>query len=86
MPFMQLVSRRLHDELRWGFVGQVQRDLMRGQREPAAYVLEGLRATAWHIIEGFALPHPSSTLGVALPTRLRVIHKEYPCVIMKLSS
>ena len=27
---MQLVSRRLHDELRWGIVGQVQRDLMRG--------------------------------------------------------
>ena len=35
------------------------------------------------VVEGFALPHPTSTLGVALPTRLRVIHKEYPCVITK---
>ena len=42
-----------------------------------------LATAPWHIMEGFALPHPTSTLGVALPTRLRVIHKEYPCVITK---
>jgi hypothetical protein len=55
----------------------------RQARSPATQVAGLFFLVSWHIIAGFALPHPMLTLGAAYTTRQRVNHKEYACVTMK---